>query len=70
MRDELFDELEMYPFAEDEKESFKAPSPTTYDRYIQHIDTHLTVETTLAFGLHPNAEIGFRTDGSLAMYVL
>jgi dynein heavy chain len=68
MKDELFDEMELYPFADDEKESFKAPSPTTFDRYAAYVDTELTVETTIAFGLHPNAEIGFRTENSLALY--
>jgi len=69
MRDELFDEMELYPFAEDEKGvSFKAPSPTSYERYLAHIDNELTQETTIAFGLHPNAEIGFRTENSMALY--
>ena len=36
------------------------PLPTNYENYISHIDT-LGAETPLAYGLHPNAEIGFRT---------
>lgn len=37
------------------------PPPTTHEKYIEHID-QLSVETPLAYGLHPNAEIGFRTN--------
>ena len=61
MRDELLDEMEMFPFNKDEDASFISPSPTTYDRYIEHIDEKLKGDTPVAFGLHPNAEIGFRT---------
>jgi len=65
LRDELLDEMELFPFAKDEKGvSFKSPSPTTYDRYLEHIDTELRGDTPIAFGLHPNAEIGFRTEQS------
>ena len=67
LRDELLDESELIPFAKDEKgpgSTFKTPSPTTYDRYLEHIEVELKGETPLAFGLHPNAEIGFRTEQS------
>ena len=75
LRDELLDEMEMYPYR-DEGEggggpnsvpSFKAPPPTVYDKYLEHIDAALTGETPLAFGLHPNAEIGFRTEQATRM---
>jgi dynein heavy chain len=69
MREELLDEMELFPFTEDERGvSFKTPSPTTYDRYLDHVELELKGETPLAFGLHPNAEIGFRTDQSAAMF--
>jgi dynein heavy chain len=69
MRDELLDEMELFPFAEDERNvSFKSPSPTTYDRYLEHIDSELKGETPVAFGLHPNAEIGFRSDQCNALF--
>jgi dynein heavy chain len=69
MRDELLDEMELFPFAEDERNvSFKAPSPTTYDRYLEHVDTELRGETPIAFGLHPNAEIDFRTTQSNTLF--
>ncbi|RYY38153.1 hypothetical protein EON62_00615, partial [archaeon] len=65
LRDELLDEMELFPFAKDEKGvSFKSPSPTTYDRYLEHIETEFKGDTPIAFGLHPNAEIGFRTEQS------
>ena len=65
MKEELLDETEMYPFNDEEKSlSFMSPAPTAYDKYIEHIDTTLTVETPIAFGLHPNAEIDFRTTQS------
>jgi dynein heavy chain, axonemal len=65
LKDELLDEMELYPFAKDEKGvSFKSPSPTTADRYVEHIEVELRSDTPIAFGLHPNAEIGFRTEQS------
>merc|ERR1711871_1316031 len=65
MDDPLLDETELFPFAEDEKGvSFKSPSPTSYDKYVEHIETEFKRDTPIALGLHPNAEIGFRTDQS------
>ena len=69
MKDELLDEMEMYPFAEDEKGiSFMSPTPTTFDKYLEHIDTNMIQDTPIAFGLHPNAEIEFRTQQSNAVF--
>jgi len=65
MKDELLDETEMYPFNDEEKSlSFLCPTPTSYDKYLEHIDVALTQDTPIAFGLHPNAEIDFRTTQS------
>lgn len=65
MKEELLDEMEMFPFAEDEKGfSFTSPAPTTFEKYIDHIDRNISQETPIAFGLHPNAEIEFRTQES------
>jgi dynein heavy chain len=65
MRDELLDETEMFPYNDDEKSlSFMSPAPTSYDKYLEHMETSLTQETPIAFGLHPNAEIDFRTTQS------
>ena len=52
----------MYPFAEEEKGvSFLCPAPTSFDKYLEHIDQNMGPDTPIAFGLHPNAEIDFRT---------
>jgi len=65
MKDELLDETEMYPFNDEEKSlSFMCPAPTSYYKYLEHIDQTLTHDTPIAFGLHPNAEIDFRTTQS------
>ena len=60
LRDELLDEMGMFPHTEASKQPFHAPAPTSYERYTAHIDK-LADETPAAFGLHPNAEIEFRT---------
>jgi dynein heavy chain len=62
MKDELLDETEMYPYNDEEKAlSFMSPGATTYDKYLEHMEVSLTSDTPIAFGLHPNAEIDFRT---------
>jgi len=60
MNDTLLDEANMFPFT-DNKAVFKCPAPTTYEKYIEYIEQELPPETPLAFGMHPNAEIDFRT---------
>jgi len=46
-------------------EQFKAPTTSaSYEMVIEHIDEYFKNETPLIFGLHPNAEIGFRTQTS------
>ena len=62
MHEGLFDELELFPFIEGKNLSFKVPAPNNYEKYIEHIEQVLTQETPLAYGLHSNAEIGFRTN--------
>jgi ABC-type dipeptide/oligopeptide/nickel transport system ATPase component len=62
MREELLDEMELFPFSEtypDEK--FRSPPVMPYDDYFKYIDQELTLASPVAFGLHPNAEIGVRT---------
>jgi dynein heavy chain len=61
MNENLFDELELFPFIEGKNLSFRVPAPNSYEKYIEHIEVSLTQETPLAYGLHPNTEIGFRT---------
>jgi len=60
MNDQLMDEAELFPYA-DGRASFKCPVAQSYDKYLEHIETELPAETPLAFGMHPNAEIDFRT---------
>ncbi len=67
MNDTLLDEANMYPFAES-KAVFKCPAPTTYEKYIEYIETELPPESPLAFGMHPNAEIDFRTTQCEALF--
>ncbi|TYZ65632.1 hypothetical protein PybrP1_006817 [[Pythium] brassicae (nom. inval.)] len=69
MRDELLDEMEMFPFVGDEKgPSFLCLAPSSYDKYLEHIETELKTDSPLAFGLHPNAEIDFRTTQSESLF--
>jgi hypothetical protein len=69
MKEELLDEMPLYPYLDitpaNADSVFKAPSTSSsYDRVLEHIDESLKSETPVAFGLHPNAEIGFRTQQS------
>lgn len=59
MRDEILDELEMIPYAEG-KLSWMSPATGPHERYVEHIDL-MPAESPLFFGMHPNAEINFRT---------
>lgn len=61
MTDAILDEGELFPFVEGKGISFKCPPISTYEKYLEYIDTELPGETPLAFGMHPNAEIDFRT---------
>lgn len=62
MRDELLDEMQLFPYVTPgDRASFYCPPSTTYDKYMDYVDRNLVVDTPMAFGLHPNAEIGFRT---------
>ena len=68
LRDELLDEMQLFPHAKEEKgASFRAPSATSFERYLEHVESELRGETPAAYGLHPNAEIGFRTEQSAAL---
>ena len=69
MNDTLLDEANMFPFT-DGKAVFKCPAPTTYEKYIEYIEQELPPETPLAFGMHPNAEIDFRTTQCNALFVM
>lgn len=61
MDNPLLDETELFPFSDGKTASFKSPAPTDYLKYMEYIDEKFPDETPIAFGMHPNAEIGFRT---------
>ena len=60
MEDTLLDEKNMFPFTDGTPVQFKAPAPTTYERYLEYIEMELPPESPVAFGMHPNAEIDYR----------
>lgn len=68
MQDSLLDEAEMFPYVESKNVSFKCPPALAYENYQKHIDTELPPETPLAFGMHPNAEIDFRTNQCVQLF--
>lgn len=61
MSDNLLDECEMYPFVEGKNFSLKCPGQLVYEKYLEYIDNEITQESPMAFGMHPNAEIDYRT---------
>uniref|UniRef100_A0A7S3YCK6 Uncharacterized protein n=1 Tax=Lotharella globosa TaxID=91324 RepID=A0A7S3YCK6_9EUKA len=61
-KNELLDGMELFPFSESyPDEKFPSPEPLPYDEYFTYIDEYLKVESPVAFGMHPNAEIAVRT---------
>jgi dynein heavy chain len=61
MDNPLLDETELFPFSDGKSASFRSPPPNEYHKYVEYIDEYFPPETPLAFDMHPNAEIGFRT---------
>jgi dynein heavy chain len=62
IREELVDEMELFPYAENyPDEKFRSPPVLPYNEYFTYIDTELTAESPVAYGLHPNAEIAVKT---------
>ena len=70
MNDGLLDEAELFPFVEGKSTSFKCPPPLTHEKYIEHIETECPLETPLAYGMDPNAEIDFRTQQCIELFRL
>jgi dynein heavy chain len=70
MCDALLDEAEMFPFIEGKNISFKSPTALSFEKYIEYIETELPPETPLAFAMHPNAEIDFRTTQCKNLFAL
>eukprot|EP00818_Percolomonas_sp_WS_P010914 CAMPEP_0117451678 /NCGR_PEP_ID=MMETSP0759-20121206/9143_1 /TAXON_ID=63605 /ORGANISM="Percolomonas cosmopolitus, Strain WS" /LENGTH=374 /DNA_ID=CAMNT_0005244309 /DNA_START=2270 /DNA_END=3394 /DNA_ORIENTATION=+ len=55
IRPELIETIELCP-------GFQSPPPTLHHQgYLDYVEDNLPSESPTAFGLHPNAEIGFRT---------
>jgi len=62
MKEELMDEMEMFPFNQSyPDEHFACPAVLPYDQYFNYIDEELPPDGPVAFGLHPNAEIAMKT---------
>jgi dynein heavy chain len=68
MNDLLLDEAELFPFIEGKNITFRCPQNQPYEKYIEYIETECPPETPLAFGMHPNAEIDFRTMQCLDLF--
>merc|ERR1711988_1123776 len=60
---ELFNGLELGP-------KFKSPDPTKfeYEDYLNYVQHEMPPETPPAFGLHPNAEIGYLTNATNGLF--
>merc|ERR1711865_232885 len=58
----------LFPYCEGTNISFKTCLPSTHEQYIKHIESTIPKDTPLAFGLHPNAEIEYRTFASNEMF--
>lgn len=53
------EDFELYPFVEGKRNSLKVPPTNSkFQRYLEQIESEITEETPIAYGLHPNAEIG------------
>ena len=54
-----------YPYPDVKLQYFAAPQTSdSFDKVLQHVEQTMQGDSPLAFGFHPNAEIGFRTDQS------
>jgi len=60
MKDDILDELQLVPYSENKLVWFTPPAGTTYEKVQEHMET-MPPESPLFYGMHPNAEIGFRT---------
>jgi dynein heavy chain len=67
MQDSLLDEAELFPFIEGKNVTFKCPQAMPYEKYIEHIENG-PGDTPLAFGMHPNAEIDYRTTQCIVLF--
>lgn len=65
MKEDLMDEAELFPFVD--KEMFRCPPNSTYDKYAEYIQ-EAPPETPNAYGLHSNAEIDFSTKKCIVLF--
>jgi len=82
MGDDLLDEMNLLPYPDSSKSSdssggggsgksleFRAPSTSSpYEKVVEHIEMELQSDSPRFLGLHPNAEIGFKTDYSEMLF--
>jgi len=68
MNEKILEEEELFPFIEGKNITFKCPAPCPYEKYIEYIDQECPADTPLAYGLHPNAEIDFRTTQCIELF--
>jgi dynein heavy chain len=53
------EDFELYPFDDTKKHSLKLPpNNSKFNRFLEQIENEIHEETPIAYGLHPNAEIG------------
>jgi len=63
VNDQLFNGLELGP-------GFRSPDPTSldYEGYLTYVEEKLPQDSPTMFGLHPNAEIGYLTNWTAAIF--
>jgi dynein heavy chain len=62
MKQELLEESDLVPYADPKSNiQFKCPLNLTHDLYVKYIEENIKTESPMLYGLHPNAEIGYRT---------
>jgi len=63
MRNEIFEGMEVYP-------GFTIPGDIHHKAMMEYIEENMGMESPVMFGLHPNAEIGFRLEQSDTLYAV
>jgi len=61
MKPDLFEGMELYP-------TFPCPANLNHAKMMEYIEENMGTESPVMFGMHPNAELGFRTDQSNVLY--
>jgi len=69
LRDELLDEMELYPFIDvNSEDHFRSPPILPYEQYFDYIDSQLVNESPIAFGMHPNEDIAVMTSQATVLF--